>query len=501
MPKTFTRENQLAWAGICFLALGQAVALVAGVAGTRLAFSSLDDGTLSTLALILIAGAAILLAVFRLGLSLLAERVGQRYTADVRKVLLARAMAASPDQIAHRRRGYLMMRLTGDMSALKDGLARSLQPLVQALALLPAAVLALFWIDLRFGFSALALCGCAIGIGFLTAPRLRMAHVSLRKERARLAADVAERLPIAPALARLGRRDREMHRLTKATETLRQKAEWRRFQAEVLRVLPGLFATILAVGILYDGTERKLSAGELAAALAATGILAQTLIELAGAIDRLVGWQVARGRLASAFSTSADMSARRPSGLERLEGREVTVDFCALQGLAEPEHLRLSPGELGTIRASDPEWLARVLTKQTQDDRVHLSLNGIAVHCLTPGSVRRALCLISPNPILLKGSVRRNLCLGLMERPTDEQLLKRISKAGLTGSLQKFGGLNGHIGEGGRHFAAIDRLSFSGLQAAVQRPALIVVRPADVDLPNEIETFLKSGSATVLRLE
>ena len=59
VPSIVTRANRLTWACIIFLALGQAAALVAGVAGTRLAFASLDGGALSFAALCLIVGSAL----------------------------------------------------------------------------------------------------------------------------------------------------------------------------------------------------------------------------------------------------------------------------------------------------------------------------------------------------------------------------------------------------------------------------------------------------------
>jgi ABC-type transport system involved in cytochrome bd biosynthesis fused ATPase/permease subunit len=164
LPSVFTRENRLSWAGICILALLQAVLLVAGVTGTRLAFSSLDDGQLSMVALGMIFGEALGLAVLRPLLRLIAEAVGQGNSTAVRKVLLAHAMGSTPGQIAARRSGYLMLRLTGDMTAMKDGIARSLPPLVQAAALIPASLLALCLIDLRFGAGALAVTGIFLGV-------------------------------------------------------------------------------------------------------------------------------------------------------------------------------------------------------------------------------------------------------------------------------------------------------------------------------------------------
>lgn len=498
-PQIATRENRAIWAGIGILALGQAAALIAGVAGTRMAFASLDQGQLSQAALALIAGAAGGLAGCRFALRLLCERLGQTYTANVRKALLAQAMATPPDRIAARRRGYLMLRLTGDMTTLKDGLARSFPPVLQACALIPAALAALFWVNTGFGAVTMMVLGLSLAVIAGSWGQLRKAHESLRHARAKLAADMAERMPVAPELARLGRRGRELSRLGKATTRLRQKAERRLIWVEVLRACPGVLTGAMAVYVLHAGTRWGLAAGDLAAALAAVGLLTFTLADLSDALDRLVGWRVAHSKLAKALPTAAPI----PLGNEdrvRLGGRKLTVRLVLAPEVARPHTLLLGPGARGIVHAKDPVWLLKCLTGKVFDERTRIFVNDTPLSALTAGSVRRSIGVIDAQPVLLKGSVRRNLCLGLMERPTDATLQNRIEKAGLGDLLQRFGGLDGSVSEGGRSFTARDRTGFAALQVAVHRPGLVIVAARPEELSEAASTYVESVGAIVLKL-
>lgn len=392
-----------------------------------------------------------------------------------------------------------MLRLTGDLTTLKDGLARSLPPLVQAAAVIPAATAALFWVNRGFGMVTLLGLALSLAMIAVTAGHLRKAHEALRNARARLAADMAERVPIAPELARLRRRGRELSRLGKATARLRERSERRLVWVEMLRASPGVMTGALATFILHAGADRGLADGELAAALAALGLLAYTLAELAEALDRLLGWQVAREKLASALKAQ-EPAAVSEEGRVRLGTRRISVQLAFAAGVASPVRLDLEPGARGAIRAKDPARLVQCLTGKVVDDRVRILVDDIPLHRLSAGTLRRSIHVVDTQPLLLKGSVRRNLCLGLSERPTDENLLTTIEKAGLGALLQQFGGLNGSVPEGGRSMTGKDRTGLAILRAAVQRAGLIVVAASPGELPDGAPAYLERTRSAVLRV-
>jgi ABC-type multidrug transport system fused ATPase/permease subunit len=498
MPPVFAAGRWPVWGALTGLALAQAAALVAGVVGTRLAFSGLEEGAVPALALILIGGAALALAGLRPCLRLLAERLGQDHTMAIREALYRHAMNASPEQLARRRRGYLMLRLTGDMATLKDGVSRSLPPILQAVALVPAATLALAMIDPRFGWCGAIVAGLSLASLVTTRASLGQAHKTLRSTRAKLIADLAERLPIAPDLARLGRRQAEVAHLARAGRALRSKAAARLIRAEALRALPGGLAGIVAMAVLWDGARRGLAAGEIAAALAALGVMGHALVELAGAMDRLSGWHTARDTLVRHLAEqekSNYLSKTEPVRLGRSAGHFSVV---AVPGLTSPVWLDLAPGMRGVISAPDSDYLLRLLSGQDTHPDISVTLDGIALHLLTPGSIRRNIGVLSASPVLLKGSVRRNICLGLSERPEDSTLLRRVAKAGLEPALARFGGLDGTIPESGRTLSLEDRILLSALRTAVQRPSVLLLGQDAVPLPKEVAAFVAQSSATII---
>jgi ABC-type multidrug transport system fused ATPase/permease subunit len=495
VPPLFARGSRAVWVGLAALALSQAGALVAGVAGTRLAFGGLDAGGVPPMAVGLIVGAALALAILRPGLRLLAERLGQDQTAAIRAALYRHAMTTTPEAQTGRRRSYLMLRLTGDMTAFKDGIARSLPPFLQGAALIPAAVLALALIDLRFGLAGFAIAALALATIALSWSSLRQAHAALRSERAKLVADMSERLPIAYDLAHLGRRQTELSRLERAGRSLHRRAHTRLLRIEVLRALPGVTGAIAAVAVLLDGAGRGLSAGEIASALAAIGIMVHAIVELATAVDRLVGWQVARTNLARHLAEPASAAV---AGQVRLSRGTGALTVTAGGDSLSPDRLRLAPGDRAALSALDPERTLRILSGQISDPGIVVQLDGIALADLSPGSLRRSIGVLSPSLVLLKGSVRRNICLGLTDRPSDATLTKRIGRAGLIRTLDEVGGLDGAVPEAGSGFGTPFRLRMAALRTAVQRPNLLLVNDGGQALPRDVQAYVDSNQATMV---
>lgn len=499
-PPLFASGRRLVWFGLAALALAQAIALVGGVAGTRLAFASLENGDVSALALGLIGGAACVLAGLRPGMRLLAERLGQDQTIAIREALFQHAMDTTPDQLARRRRGYLMLRLTGDMTVLKDGISRSLPPVLQAAALVPAATLALALIDPRYGLVGALLAGLCLAACVVSKAKLHRAHKDLRSTRARLVADMAERLPVAPDLARMGRRRAEVARLAKAGRALHRQSAARLIRAEGLRAVPGCLVGLCATAVLWDGARRGIPSGEIAAVLAALGVMGHALVELAGALDRFSGWSTARETLTRHLAEPA-AGDRTPKSdqvsLGRASGRFMVT---AEPGLMTPLRLDLAPGAKGMITGPDSDGLLLVLSGQAAHPAMSVLLDGIEIGRLTPGSIRRNVGVLSRAPLLLKGSVRRNICLGLTDRPTDETLIKRLEKAGLVFSLARLGGLDGSVPESGRALASSDRLLLSACRVAVQRPKVLIVGADALPLPDDVAAYVARSDATVVEL-
>jgi ABC-type transport system involved in cytochrome bd biosynthesis fused ATPase/permease subunit len=169
-------------------------------------------------------------------------------------------------------------------------------------------------------------------------------------------------------------------------------------------------------------------------------------------------------------------------------------------GLVDPAVVDLPPGTSARLTTRDPDLLLRALLRQTEDGRIAVRLDDIPLPDLTPGSIRRSIGVIGPDPVVLKGSLRRNLCLALAERPSDEVLASRIARAGLGQALDSLGGLDERISEGGRCLSPANRLRLSALQNAVVRPGVLVVATDAHGLPPEVSQYLTRSRASVVQI-
>ena len=189
------------------------------------------------------------------------------------------------------------------------------------------------------------------------------------------------------------------------------------------------------------------------------------------------------------------MSKPEPVRLGRSAGH---FSVTTTPGLTSPAQLDLAPGARGVINGPDSDRLLRLLSGQDTDPDVSVSLDGVALHRLTTGSIRRNIGVLSASPVLLKGSIRRNICLGLSERPEDSTLLRYIARAGLEPALARLGGLDGTISESGRSLPRADRLLLSALRVSVQRPSVLLVSPDAWPLTAEVAAYVGQSKATII---
>ena len=84
------------------------------------------------------------------------------------------------------------------------------------------------------------------------------------------------------------------------------------------------------------------------------------------------------------------------------------------------------------------------------------------------------------------------------DRPSDALLIQRINEAGLNTLLDRVGGLDARLMEGGRTMAPEDRLALSVLAATVASPSVVLVSVPEQTVQTEVLSWLKTHSATVI---
>ena len=154
-----------------------------------------------------------------------------------------------------------------------------------------------------------------------------------------------------------------------------------------------------------------------------------------------------------------------------------------LKGLS----LDVQPGEsvalLGVTGAGKSTAL-RLINRTYDVDSGSVSLDGTDVRRLDPHQLRRAVGVVLQQVVLFMGSVRENLTLGDAS-VADETLWTALDRVGARAIVERLGGLDADLLEGGRNLSAGERQLLAFARVLVYDPAVLVLDEAT----SNIDTF------------
>ena len=489
------------------LALGQATAAGIAAFATRDVFAAFRDAStaLPVIALSLVAGAGIAIAVLRFAERVVAERVGQNYAASLRLKLFKHMTRVSARDIAERRSGSLSLRFVGDLAAVRGWVSLGLARMISALVVLPVATGALFLLNPNLGIAAAIPISAGLILLVLAGPRLGPAHKRLRSRRARLAADMSERIPHAPELRLMGRIRTETRQIAAKTEKLIDAALERARGAALLRAIPDAVSGIAAAAVFLVALRSGAPGAEAAGAMAAVGLMIQPMRDLAGVWDRHRGWRVAREKCAKLLDlpTLAGKGRSKEEPLadspQRLSFRNVSAGALSeISVAAEPGRKIAIVGPNGGGKST----LLSLAAGLESPDHGDVTIAGRAPTGLSTAERRQTIALVGTRSPILAGSLRRALTMGADGQPDDETVVEQAEAFGLGNVIERLGGLDGKLSEGGRNLSAGEIRRVLLTRAALSRPRLLLLdEPDDAldqDGPKLIEQLVFGCGATTL---
>ena len=506
MPMPHLTENGR-WRGLFAVSV---VTLVQGVAAgmaalaTRGLFEAMQAGSpLPRGLLAALIGAGLVIAGARVLSSLMGERLGQSHALDIRLALFDHASGMPASAVARRRSGYMSLRFVGDMTAFRNWLGKGLPRLIAAMVMIPTACTVLWLLEPRFALVVTPLFAVMLATLAIAGPKLEPLHRRLRARRARIAAEMAERMPLAPELDRLGRRPTELRQLRKRTEKMIRAALHRLFWAEMLKALPDAVAGVAACSIIVVGAQTGTSTGTIAGALAALGLVLTPLRDLASVWNFRAAYLAAHKKCLAALvreqRETGKGDTRLPNGPLSVVIQDLPTSGATMLSLDVPAGetcaLPCTPGEADVL-FSALFGLERVLPDQ-------ITLSGLCLTELSRGSLRRGVHRLTSTPVVLKGSLRRNLALGLLNRPSEAKLEKAARTAGLGALMDQIGGLDGALPEGGRDLSAADRSALSLARILLGKPQLVLLGDGvwylGITAQGSLAAHLDIAGATILR--
>lgn len=425
-----------------------------------------------------------------------AERMGQRYAAELRLVLFDHLARVSPRDLQRRRQGSLMLRFVGDLKAMRQWVSLGLARVIVAGLGIAGVLIGLLLVEPRLALaSSVALMLCAMAAR-IVATQTKAAMQEARYRQSMLAANVTEKVSSMAVLQLFGQIRRERQRIARQGTRLEVAAATQAQYAALLRSLGDAAAMVASGAVLLTGgwlaAIGVLTPGAVIAAMVLAGLQAPALRDLGLAIGYRASADVSRDKFRQFLVRHPQIDdipgapvIVAPRG--RLEFRDVRLGdlFEQLSAVAEPGRITLIRGPNGAGKSTLLALAARLI----QPDAGHILLDDQPLSAHRLESVRRCIGMVGPDLPLLRGTLDANLRYRWPNAPEPE--LRRIRDLCRIDELAATlpDGLQSRIDEGGRNLSPGQRQRVMLARALLGSPPLLLLDEADANLDPDSEAM------------
>ena len=489
LPKLYTRDRRRLFLILLVNGLVQGLLVVGSAWLIMQLFDRLGTADESAPVLFLVLAAAIAAsALLRRGERIDAERLGQHYAKSIRRRLYGRLLTSNPRVLHKRRKGALLLKFVGDLSALRRWVSLGIARLLVAGVAVTIVLGALAWMYWLFALAVVCiLIGAAFWILWRSAA-LRAAIAEARRCQANLSANVTEKLGSVVTVQAFGQIARERRFMHRQSNRLMQASVEKAGKIGAMRAMIEVAAGAAVVAVLalaYLAPPPDLSTGMLAAVISIIGFLTPPLRELGRVQEYWLAAQVARRNLEHVSQQVPRLRDRRNAGPLVLRDGHIRLDRVsvgkALYGVTAEAAGGSRVALLGP-NGSGKSTLLGLIGRQFDPGQGRVLIDGQNLSRVQLASIRRQIAYVGADMPLIRGSLRKNLCYGAGDiKP--EYMHQVLSDCELNDVVARLsGGLEGRIVENGTNLSQGERIRVALARALLTEPKVLLLDEADAHL-------------------
>jgi ATP-binding cassette subfamily B protein len=457
-------------------------------------------------------GALAVGAILRWREFLVAERLAQSYVHAVRVVVFRHAIRLGEAGLAQTSRSAVLLRFTGDLSALRLWISRGLARGLVAMASIAITLTALLVVDPFIGLAvaaSVALTGLsALALG----PSLDRATRRVRARRTHMLKHAQERLSRINVVDTLGDAGRERRLLAKKSNALAAASIDRASVIGILRSVGEAGAAVSSLGAFLVGAVLAgfslVTPGAVVAAMLLAGLLGPRLHDATRAFEYWTGAKVSIEKQQKFLALrpigrrrgSSGSSKRLPQADGRLHLRKVSY-----RGLIRGVNLAIGPGDrhwLPSGSNGEAITLLQLAAGVLQPTEGRVTLDEVNLRDLHRRDTRRHVALVSGDFPLFEGPLRDALTYGIeaTRAASLETFVDGNAVEGLFADLPN--GLDHVVLDGDRRITVARCLVVGLLRARLAGARVILIDQADTALGDvemaAIERLLRGFDGAVL---
>lgn len=506
------------WILVVGVGLIEVICLVAFTLALRWVIDSLTPTTVgaayeqsfrrSLVMVAIMAGLALLMGLLRTLEFGLAEAAGYEAVRRLRMKMYSHLLGMTPDQLRHRARGGLLLRLTGDLSMLRMWLSRGLLTGTVALLELVVGIGLVAWLNpwialaMVLGLSITALLSLTQGRS------MRRATKVMRRRRSLLIGSIDEQINSLAVVQVGARTGGEYARLARQNDSLTESLNavaWLRGRLRGLAYMGSTLvsALVLAVGVI-EVHAGATTIGATVAALLISRFMSRPIRTLGLAHDYWHRAQVSRQKIMEFHASSS-------RGTERGEQPRLRVRRGAIQlrdvssGVLVDVNMDVPAGRVVALTGpsrSGKSTLLQVVAGLQDPTQGEVWIDDQPLSSTSPESLFRQIGVVSPDLPLMRGTIHRNLT---YDQPdvNDGQLHRVCLALGVDQMLLRHpDGMETWLTEGGANLSLSERQLLKIARALIPNPPILLLDEPTVWLDDDSKArflaYLRRQQSTVL---
>ncbi|WP_290702147.1 ABC transporter ATP-binding protein [Amphritea sp.] len=407
-----------------------------------------------------------------------AELLAQRYIFELRGAVFEKSQRLPTKDFRVADKGGTLLRLTGDMTAIRNWIVQGLAPLIVIGLWFSVSLVALAQLHYLLVVALILPIFIAVGGNYLLGRYLFTQSEQLRRRRGEMIRNVTEKLRQLPLIRAYNQPAKESRRFARQSERLMDSQVRRARTSALMRGMNEavlLFAMLALISTgLYLQRSEVLSGQYMAVLMTAALYLLGQLRRLTRLYEFWTLKKVAEKKLMQFLSRDSltEGRRRRLKGEFKLELQQVSCNDRLLpQSFLIGSDSRI---QLTGISGSGKSTLLSVIAGLTQMTAGKILLCDKRYKNYQARLISQQICLVSSDLPLLRGSLKKNLLYGARSL-AEEDLASVQNICRLNSSQELPEGLQTELEEGGANLSACLNYRIMLARALLRKPGLLLL--------------------------
>ncbi len=452
----------------------------------------------------------------------LAGKLEMQMAYDIRKTAFEKLQVLPLSYYDNKAVGWLMARMTSDISSLSETISWSLVDLAWGFSMMAAVSIAMIRLNYKLALVSLSLVPPLALVSFYFQKKILKAQREVKSTSSKITAAYNEDIQGAKTTKTLVREDINLMEFSDLTSTMREKTIRATLISSIyLPIILTLGSIATALSLNFGGNQvisNTISFGTLVLFVSYTTQFYEPIRQIAVIFAEFQGAQASAERVFSLLNEDPDLFDRYdvvekygdllnpkkddwPDIVGSVEFKNIDFSYKTGESVLENFNLKVEPGETIALvgeTGSGKSTIVNLLCRFYEPTRGEILIDNINYKDMPQNWIHENLAYVLQTPHLFSGTIRENIRYGNLYASDEEiiEVAKLVNAHEFIMETEK--AYDTEVGEGGGLLSTGQKQLISFARAIIRKPKLFVLDEATSSIDTETEKIIQGAISKIL---